>query len=196
MTARLDGAGGAAARAGALVDLFCEGGRDFGSIEVVAPAAVPEPDRHLLDHHSHMTVAMERHHGCAVELRVVSERGHAGPAADAYAREILLVRPDGAVVQHGIVRIDLGVLDRESAAAIRRHAAPLGRILMAAGLLCEVHHVELLRIEPGPHLRRLVGNATRLHGRVAEISVAGRPAIELLEIVVSPPAASPVSTLV
>jgi len=184
----------AVTRANDLVRLFSRPGPDFATFREVPAAEVPEPARGLLDHHSHMTVAMERHHGCAVELRVVSERVLGGPAGEVYAREILLVRPDGAVVQHGIVRIHLGALDRESAAAIRRQAAPLGRILIAAGLLCEVQHVELLRIECGPHLRRLAGNATRLHGRVAEIVVDGRPAIELLEIVVSPPAAASAST--
>jgi chorismate-pyruvate lyase len=181
--------GDAVARAGRLVDLFCEPRRSFGTIEAVPSAAVAEPDRHLLDHHSHMTVTMERHHGCDVDLRVVAERHPAGAAADAYAREILLVRPDGVVVQCGIVRIDLAALDRETAEAVRGRAAPLGRILVAAGLLCEVQKVALLRIEPGPHLRRWVGQARHLHGRVAEISVDGKPAIELLEIVV-PPAVS------
>ena len=187
MTAEADAAGhDAVARAGGLVDLFCEGRGQFGTIECVHAAAVPEPDRHLLDHRGHMTVTMERHHGGAVELRVVAERHPGGATADAYAREIILVRPGDVVVQCGIVRIDLAAVDRETAAAIRRRAEPLGRILVAAGLLCEVQKVALLRIEPGPHLRRWVGAARHLYGRVAEISVAGRPAIELLEIVVPP----------
>jgi hypothetical protein len=45
--------------------------------------------------------------------------------------------------------------------------------------------VNLLEIEPGPHLRGLVGGAGRSFGRVAEIAVDGRPTIELLEIVVA-----------
>jgi len=176
----------AVARAGRLVDLFCEPRGSFGTFEAVPAAAVPEPDRQLLDHRSHMTVTMERHHGCTVDLRVVAERHPAGAGGDSYAREILLVRPDGVVVQCGIVRIDLATLDAETAAAIRGRAAPLGRILVAAGLLCEVQRVALLRIEAGPHLGRWVGRQRRLHGRVAEIVVDGRPAIELLEIVVPP----------
>lgn len=179
----------AVARAGRLVDLFCEPRDAFGTIEAVPAAAVPEPDRRLLDHRSHMTVTMEQHHGCAVDLRVVAERHPAGAAGDSYAREILLVRPDGVVVQYGIVRIDLAILGRATAAAVRGRAAPLGRILVAAGLLCEVQRVALLRIEVGPHLGRWVGQPRRLHGRVAEIMVDGRPAIELLEIVV--PSATP-----
>jgi chorismate-pyruvate lyase len=185
-------AGDAVARACELVGLFCPSIPSFGSIECVEAGAVPEPARQLLHHRSHMTVAMERHHACAVELRVVAERHHAGGGSDAYAREILLVRPDGAVVQYGIVRIDLQALDRETAAAIRGHAAPLGRILVAAGLFCEVQQVALLRIEAGPHLRRLVGACDRVYGRVAAIAVDGSPTIELLEIVV--PAAAPPSS--
>lgn len=185
MTGAADaGSDDALARAGSLVDLVCESRGSFGAVDLVPPSAVPDPDRDLLDHSRHMTVTMERHHGCAVELRVVAERHPAGGAADSYAREILLVRPDGVVVQYGIVRIDLAALDAETAAAIRGRTAPLGRILMAAGVLCEVQRVALLRIAAGPRLRGLVGDVDRLHGRVAEIAVDGKAAIELLEIVV------------
>lgn len=188
MTGKDDaGPGDALARAASLVDLVCESRGSFGTLDVVPQAAVPDPDRQLLDHRSHMTVTMERHHGCAVELRVVAERQPVAGASESYAREILLVRPDGVVVQYGIVRIDLAALDRPTAAAIRGREAPLGRILIAAGVLCEVQRVTLLRIEAGPHLRRLVGDVDHLHGRVAEIAVDGKPAIELLEIVVPSP---------
>ena len=62
--------------------------------------------------------------------------------------------------------------------------SPLGRILVAAGLLCDVEDVHLVRIRPGSHLDRLVGVHGTLHGRVADIRVAGVPALELLEVVV------------
>jgi chorismate-pyruvate lyase len=124
-----------------------------------------------------------------VKLRVVAERSEpSGDGRNLYAREILLARPDGAVVQYGIVRIDLDAVDAETAARIRRAAEPLGSILVEAGLLCEVHDVRLLRIVPGLHLARLIGNErAETFGRVAEIVVAGRPAIELLEIVAQLP---------
>jgi len=157
---------------------------DFALLEAVAPGDVPEPHRSLLDHRSHMTVAMERFHAAAVELRVVAE---ADLADGRYAREILLAVPDvgggpARVVQHGIVRIDLGAVGGTTAGHIRRREEPLGRILLAAGALCEVQEVALLRVVPGPHLRRLAV-ARETYGRAAAISVAGRPAIELLEIV-------------
>lgn len=177
----------AVGRAEDLVRIFCPEVAAFGRIVEVGPEALPIVPRQLLDHVGHMTVTMERFHGCEVELRVLSE---AVPGSDdgAYAREILLCRPDGVVVQYGIVRIDLAAVAPEVAAEIRGRRTPLGRILLGAGLLCGVQRVELLRIDPGPHLRAALGNAERpdagaAFGRVGEILVANRPAIELLEIV-------------
>jgi chorismate-pyruvate lyase len=130
-----------------------------------------------------MTVAMERHHGGPVELRIVAERPRTADR-DRYAREILLLR-DGRVVQHGIVRIDLAAVPPETAAAIRAGRMPLGRILVDAGLLCDVQQVRLLRVTAGPHLAALFGGPPDAvaFGRVAEIRVGGVPAVELLEIV-------------
>jgi len=167
-----------AARAAELVGLFASPPAAFGTISGVGSAAVPEPFRSLLDHESHMTVAMERHHGGPVTLRVVAE----SEAPDGrYAREILLVGPAGRVVQFGIVRIDLRVVDEATAARIRAAAEPLGRILLEAGVLCSVGDVALLEIVPGPHLAPFVGPRPTF-GRVAAIAFDGRPAVELLEI--------------
>jgi hypothetical protein len=176
------------ARAVALVHQFCSLD-DFGGLRSVAPGEVPEPARTLLDHRSHMTVAMERFHGGDMRLRVMA-RAEDGdgqrPNNGWYAREILLETQAGKIVQHGIVRIDLANLDPAAAAAIREARRPLGRILIEAGMLREVHGVKLLKIMPGPHLRdlfRLGDAATPVYGRVADIQLDGRPAVELLEIV-------------
>lgn len=171
-------------RAAGLIELFCPDLASFGAITAVVAGDMPAVDRRLLDHCSHMTVTMEKHCACQLDVRVVAERQEDQGGRAKYAREILLVCPDGRVVQYGIVRIDLTVVDAATAAAIRRAAAPLGRILISAGLLCDVQRVSLLRIEPGAHLRGIVGTTKPLSGRVAEIRVAGQPAIELLEIVV------------
>ena len=172
----------AEARARDLVAIFHADPAAFGGIAPVAAERVPDGPRRLLDHGSHMTVAMERLHGGPVALRVVDRRAD---AAGRYAREILLAGPDGRIVQHGIVRIDLERLGPETAALVRAERTPLGRILLAAGLLCDVHDVALVEIAPGPHLRGLFGTpaAATTFGRVAEIGVAGSPAVELLEIV-------------
>jgi len=192
-------------RATSLVHLFCNSA-EFGLLQSVTPDQVPEPARTLLDHRSHMTVAMERFYGGDVRLRVVAKAND--PLAltarnDWYAREILLETADGTIVQHGIVRIDLAHLDAATAAAIRAARRPLGRILIEAGMLREVHGVRLLHVAPGPHLRELLcggdfgGAAVEpLYGRVATIELDGRPAVELLEIVVPHRGRQPVSPAV
>ena len=176
-------------RASSLIRMFPESAAAFGTLRALRPDELPEPYRELLDHRSHMTVAMERWCGGQVGLEVVATR--VAPATvpgghGLYTREILLTRGWGAVVQHGIVRIDLSLLDAATVAAILAAKIPLGRILIGANLLRDVHDVALLEVVPGPHLRRLFGpdaaRAARTFGRVAEISLGGRPAIELLEI--------------
>jgi len=185
-------------RATTLVHLFCNAA-EFGTLRSMPPEQVPEPARTLLDHRSHMTVAMERFYGGDVRLRVVARANNPSAAVSAddwYAREILLETESGTIVQHGIVRIDLTNLDAATAAAIRAARRPLGRILIEAGMLREVHGVKLLHIVPGPHLRELLCSKApglaavdspsidSLYGRVATIELDGRPAVELLEIVV------------
>lgn len=169
----------AVGRAAALADLFVQPTAACAVFTDVAAAAVPEPFRALLDHPSHMTVAMERHHGSPVGLRVVAER--MGPGTS-YAREIVLTRPGGDVVQFGIVRLDLSAVDAATATRIRDGAAPLGRVLLDAGVLCTVGDVALVRVVPGPHLEALIGSQPTF-GRVATIAVGGRPAVDLLEVV-------------
>lgn len=185
---------GAVERAIELVRLVAEPGPGFATFRAVESAEVPEPARGLLDHTSHMTVAMERFHGAPLGLRVVA-RAHgtrnAGAESPWYAREILLLSPKGDVVQYGIVRIDLTHVDARTAAAIRAARIPLGRVLIDAGLLREVHDVRLLEVTPGPRLGSLFGRlpepgiaAAPTWGRVAQISLGGHPAVELLEVVV------------
>ena len=181
------------ARAHALATLFSSL-PDAGQFRSVSSAQVPEPARSLLDHRSHMTVAMERFHATEVRLRVVAcAEQTEGADAGWYAREILLESPAGDVVQYGVVRIDLSAVDEATASEIRAARRPLGRILIDAGVLREVHGVSLLEVAAGPHLAdlfRLQASASEpqlpgplLYGRVADILLNERPAVELLEIV-------------
>jgi len=187
------------ARATRLVSLFAEPGDEFARLRVVSPQDVPEPARRLLDHCSHMTVAMEGQHGSPLGLRVVARTRDSlgGPCRTPwYAREILLLSPQGQPVQYGIVRIDLAHVDAATARAIRAARVPLGRVLINAGLLREVHDVKLLEVVPGPRLGALFGYLPKpgvavapTFGRVAEISLGGHSAVELFEVVVPPPVA-------
>lgn len=187
----------AVARAERLVRLFHPDPRAFGVFSRVRAAEVPEPFRGLLDHASHMTVAMERFYGGAVDVVVAAVRTDGDAAAGGrgwYEREILLRSAAGRLVQHGIVRIDLSCVAGPVADRIRAGKQPLGRILMAADMLLAVQRVSLVAVEIGPEFRRLlqvespVSDAVRqTFGRVAEITLDGAPAVELLEIVVPGP---------
>jgi chorismate-pyruvate lyase len=180
-------------RAARLAGLFFGDLSDLGSIAPLSPEAVPEPSRRLLDHRSHMTVTMERHVGGPVSVDVLREVRLTGERND-YAREILLRDPSGRVVQYGLVRIDLGALPEAVRGRIEAGAAPLGRILIEAGTLMEIHDVGLFAIEPAQRLRSVAGiePAHRQYGRVAAIALSspspdadeasGTTIVELLEI--------------
>jgi len=175
----------AVGRARELAGLFHVDLDAFARFTAASPADLPAGPRRLLAHASHMTVAMERFHGGPVSLTVAARRDSADGR---YAREILLATPAGRVVQYGVVRIDLRALPPTTAAAIRAESAPLGRILIDAGLLCEVNDVALLEVRAGRELAALCGRpaeTTFLHtfGRVATIGVVGRATVELLEVV-------------
>ena len=184
---------GSVERALRLVRLFCPAGEDFATFTAAAPETVPAPYRGLLDHTNHMTVVMEQFHGEPPHLQVVARwLPEAEGRGDWYAREILLLSAAGKVWQQGIVRIDLDQIDPATAALIRAAHLPLGRVLINAGLLREVQHVALVKVVPGPHLAALFGGEESgavpagkraTYGRVAEISLGGVPAVELLEIV-------------
>lgn len=210
-----DGRAFAAARANRLVPLFFRDLLRFGEVLEVGSSDVPEPYRRLLDHRSHMTVTMEAFVGGTLGLKVLQERLEAGSGdADStglYAREIMLLAPSGSPVQYGIVRVDLGAVLPDVRQRILAGSTPLGRVLIEAGTLRDVHDVELVRISAGQELARRIGIelGRTLFGRVATISLAtgspqqgfpartatavaitaslqpsqvSRPAVELLEI--------------
>ena len=173
-------------RAVELLSLFHDNPQAFAGLEHVEASAVPEPYVGLLAHNSHMTVAMERFHGGSVSLRVVAEGGGAGSSAeDAYAREILLANSEGKVVQYGIVRIDLSPLPAPARARILQKREPLGRILIESGVHRDVQAVELLHLAPSSAFASLLEADGPTYGRVAEMRLNGRPAVEVLEVVPS-----------
>ena len=197
-------------RAASLIADFVEVS-SFGRCHKCESDAVPQPFRQLLDHHSHMTVTMESFYGQPVSLEVLSvaERTQSQIHEFGYRREITLhcsrVNPtaiigstvgsssvSGPIVQYGIVGIALELLPQSVANMIRAETAPLGRILIEAGLHRRVHDVALLKIEPGPHLRQILAEEASAempvtYGRVATIDVDERPVISLLEVVAPPP---------
>src|SRR3954470_1625610 len=87
-----------------LTSLFYSELADLGTFEEVLAESVPEPYRGLLAHHDHMTVSVERHHGCPVDVEVLSSKR----SGDYYARKIILRRQsDRRVVLFGVPRLNL-----------------------------------------------------------------------------------------
>jgi chorismate-pyruvate lyase len=165
-----------------IIGLFYAGRASLGQFAQVGPHEMPEVYRSLLAHEHHMTVTVEAHYGCPVDVRVLDRR----VTPTHYAREIVLTRQrDGAVVQYGIMRINLKHLAPEAQDEVRRERAPLGRILIQHDVLRRIQLFSLWQIAPSPRLRDVLELETEhdVYGRTALIECNGEPAIELLEIV-------------
>jgi chorismate-pyruvate lyase len=165
-----------------LVGLFYAAPEELGQFDEVLRADTPPVYRALLHHEHHMTVTVENFHGCPVNVRVleVLRSGHH------YARKILLTRQtDGAVVQFGIMRLNLDCVSAAIRRDIESEKIPLGHVLIKYDVLRVIHLDGLWRVSPGPDLCRLfeVTPAEVTYGRTAVIDCNGEPAVELLEIV-------------
>ena len=166
-----------------LVDLFYDDPVELGTFTETTRGALPDVYNSLLAHHEHMTVSMENHHRCPVNVEVLDKR-----ATDThYAREIVLKRStDQVVVQYGIVRLNTQFLGAHVREEILAETKPLGRILIQHDVLRTVKLMTLWRIEPGKKMKAALGQE-RLqlcYGRTALIYTNGIPAVELFEVAV------------
>jgi chorismate-pyruvate lyase len=124
---------------------------ELGEFELVQAGELPEDYQTLLAHDDHMTVTVEAFHGSMVDVQVLQERRE----GDVYTRASLLVRQsDRAVVQFGIMRINLTGLSDVVRREIEQRGTPLGRILIRHNVMRHVRLFKLWRIWPGPELVR------------------------------------------
>jgi len=165
-----------------LIALFYPQADTLGQFREVQAAETPQPFNQLLAHDHHMTVTVERFHGCPVDVEVLEKRND----GNFYSRKILLRRTsDNQVVQYGIVRLNCDYLEDEPANEIKSEKIPLGRVLIQHNVLREVQLTSLWQVSPGNELAKLLAlqpNET-IYGRTALIYCNGEPAVELLEIV-------------
>lgn len=167
-----------------LLHLFYQDTAEFGVIEAISADDMPTVARKLLDHEHHMTVTVEDHHHCEVDVQVLETLF----AGQAYSRKILLTKQtDSTVVQFGIVRLNFEFLATHIQQEIRAENTPLGRILINHNVLRRVELSQLWEIQVGQDLAELflVPPNTIVYGRTAWIYCNGEPAIELLEVVTS-----------
>jgi chorismate-pyruvate lyase len=125
---------------------------------------------------------VEAHHGKPVYLRVLGRHRQ----GSWYSRKILLL-PVGTdkVVQFGIMRINLDLLDRPVRHKILEENTPLGRILIKHNVLRRIEPMAFLRVTPNAELMKhfSLKEAIPTYGRLAIIHCDEKPAVELLEIV-------------
>jgi chorismate-pyruvate lyase len=150
------------------------------AVEVPA-GEVPEPYHRLLVHTHHMTVTVEEFYRSPVDVRVMDSRR----TGNEYARKILLTTRDtGAVVQFGLVRINLGVCPPAVREAIVEGKTPLGRVLIQHDMLRRVEPVGYLRVNLSNEMAGWFGvePGALTYGRLGVIYTGDRPAVEVLEI--------------
>ncbi|MCA9215870.1 MAG: hypothetical protein KDB27_22545 [Planctomycetales bacterium] len=165
-----------------LVQLYYDDVSELAQFEAVDGSSMPPVYQKLLDHEHHMTVTVESHHGCPVDVEVLSYK----TLGDSYIRKILLRRStDHAVVQFGIVRLHVNCVSEPVRREIMSREIPLGRVLINRGVMRRVELSQLWRVVPGNELAGLfkLKAPTETYGRTAIIHCDGEPAIELLEIV-------------
>ena len=165
-----------------LVHMFHADREPLGEFEPQDVAAVPEVYRRLLAHDQHMTVTVEQHYGCQVDVDILQRRID----EPFYSREILLrCQGERKVVQYGIVRLFLPVLEPAVREEILAGQIPLGRIMIAHDVLRQVKLGEVWRVRCGPRLSEVfdVPAGSTTYGRTALIYFDSQPALELLEIV-------------
>lgn len=164
-----------------LVRLFYDRPEQLGEFRMRQAADLPPTQRKLLAHHEHMTETVETHHDSQVRVEVLQTR-----VTDThYARKILLRRTsDDAVVQFGIVRLNVAYLSQDVRDEIVAQKTPLGRVLIEHDVMRQVELVALWEVNAGSDLRSLLNLSGEVaYGRTALIHCNGEPAVELLEIV-------------
>ncbi|TVS19892.1 MAG: hypothetical protein EA424_06785 [Planctomycetaceae bacterium] len=136
----------------------------------------------LLAHHQHMTVTLEAHNGCPLEVDVLRSE----TTKTHYHRKVLLRRiGDQEVVLFGIVRINRGLLPAEVRTEIEAESTPLGTILINRNIYRNVRLLSFWEVEPRDELSGIFefDSPGPLYGRTALIYCDDVPVIELLEIV-------------
>ncbi|MCR9294182.1 MAG: hypothetical protein NXI32_15795 [bacterium] len=165
-----------------LVSLFYADHHQLGKFLRQEASTLPPAYKRMLAHEAHMTVTVEKRHGCAVDVQVLASH----QTDTHYIRKILLRRSsDQRVVQFGIVRLALSALQEAVRDEILAQQIPLGRVLIEHQVLRHVHLDGLWHVQCGAELADYFAVQTghKTYGRTALIYCNGEPGVELLEVV-------------
>ena len=160
-------------------------------IQPLPPDAVPQPYRTLLVHSRDMTPTLERFHRHPLGLRALWRGRH----GSLYLREVVLVLPDGAVVEYGAIRIDLTWFEAKAREQILAERLPLGRILQENGIAHLGWPQGFYRVEPNAYVEGRLGttHAPVLYGR-RNVLLNGTRRLLADVIEILPPVKSPQPT--
>jgi chorismate-pyruvate lyase len=166
----------------ALTKIYYAAPDDLADFREIDEEDLPPIYHTLLAHQQHMTVTLEAHSGCPVEVEVLrSER-----TSTHYQRKVLLRRmSDGGAVLFGIVRITRSLLPAAVRDEIESESTPLGTILINRNVYRDVRLLSFWQLEPSPELCEIfqLESPQPMYGRTALIYCDSVPVIELLEIV-------------
>lgn len=169
-----------------LDDFYSAGGLTLPKIEVVEPAAVPEPYQQLLVHDGDMTPTLERFHGAEIHLEVLRREKR----NNFYFREVVLLTDDhDKRVEFGAIKIFLDLFPLAARNDILAERLPLGSILGKYKIAHTSRPKGFLRIESDDFINRALGLTGKhiLYGRRNTLSnPEGHPLAEIVEIL--PPA--------
>ena len=166
----------------ALTKIYYAAPHELAGFREIQESDLPSIYHTLLAHHQHMTVTLEAHNGCPVEVDVLRSE----TTKTHYHRKVLLRRiGDQGVVLFGIVRINRGLLPAVVREEIEAESIPLGTILINRNIYRNVRLLSFWEVEPGDELSGIfeLDSPGPLYGRTALIYCDDVPVIELLEIV-------------
>jgi chorismate-pyruvate lyase len=148
---------------------------------VLSPEEVSEPSRGLLHHNKHMTLTLEQHYGCKLDLEVF-ESSREG---DELTRHIALTdKQRNLRVQYATARVNLSALAEPVCADIVGEREPIGHVLVKHNVQRSVTCESLVLVQRCPLVAERLGLPvdTPLYGRQAFITCDGVRAIDVLEI--------------
>ncbi|VAX39316.1 hypothetical protein MNBD_PLANCTO02-444 [hydrothermal vent metagenome] len=164
-----------------LTTLFSSEGELIEEAKHVSASQTPEPYKQLLAHDHHMTLSMEQHHQCTVDVKVLDEHLE----ENRYTRKILLLnKNNNKAVQFGIVRFNFDYVTSAVREEILSGTIPLGRVLINHNVLRNVDLGAMLAITAGAELAGYFDQPSGVitYGRLATIFCNQQPAVDLLEV--------------
>jgi hypothetical protein len=164
-----------------LSEFYAEAGAPLAFALPIDGAAMPEPYRSLLVHERDMTPTLEEAYGGPVELRVLKYSQRDG----VFSRQIVLIGPDGGIVEFGAIKIYLERLTPAAAAKVVEMKLPLGTILKIEGVAHSSHPAGYFEVRSDALIGAALGLDTSrlLYGRRNELlDAAGETLARVIEI--------------